>query len=232
MRGPLGAWPVLLLLYGTSGLIELPLFPLSKFPRLPTDVLTLNLFEPRYVSLADRVLQADRVFAAVYCGDTAKVLPRGRGSPTALVNVGACGVLCEVRSVEWITREDDDLRRVRLICGVFARFRVASILSSPIRRADALPYIVVGCEPFEVSESTLEESSAPRIGSAFDLGLLDDARFDLSHLTQQGLGPFALPQSQLDAFRDLSGLTLPPAERQRVLEQDPITSRSLLAPRR
>ena len=68
----------LLLLLALARALELPLFPLRKAPRCPTDRLSLNLFEPRYVALAERVLASDGVFAGLHC-EGPHVLPRGRG---------------------------------------------------------------------------------------------------------------------------------------------------------
>lgn len=76
-------------------LLLLPLFPLRKRPRLPTESLQLNLFEPRYLALARRANETGQ-FAAVYCGSTPSILVGGTGPATPLVKPGSVGVVCSV----------------------------------------------------------------------------------------------------------------------------------------
>ena len=93
----------LLHLLALARALELPLFPLRKAPRCPTDRLSLNLFEPRYVALAERVLASDGVFAGLHC-EGPHVLPRGRGPATPLVAEGGVGSVFAVDDWECASR--------------------------------------------------------------------------------------------------------------------------------
>lgn len=141
---------VLALCAGIGQSLEVPVFPLRQ-PRFPTEVLRLNLFEARYLALARAVLSSSpKVFAGVYCGDVASVLPRGTSLPTPLVAPSAVGVLFEVnRSEEEIAGE----KKIRLEASAFARCRVRSVTSSPAKGGRE-PYIIVDTEPLVDDEST------------------------------------------------------------------------------
>ena len=124
-----------------SALKEVPLFPLRKASRVPTDSLVLNLFEPRYLAMAERVLGTDGVFGAMQCQGP-HVLPRGRGPAEPLIAAGAVGALFRVDRSE-TTRDG----RVRLEATAFGRLAVRRVVSTPANRASSLPYLVVDAAP-------------------------------------------------------------------------------------
>lgn len=134
--------------------LEIPMFPVRQ-PRFPTETLKLKLFEPRYVALAREVLSSEhKVFAAVYCGDVASVLPRGSEPPTPLVAPPAVGVLCEV------SRWEENENFIKLEASAFARCRVSRVASTPAMDT-TLPYIVVCTEPLldEAEEDASDEEA-------------------------------------------------------------------------
>lgn len=83
-----------------------PCFPLHKRHRLPTDFVGLNLHEPRYLALADAVLEFEnRTFGAVYSGSSPHFIRDGVGSPTPMLSSGQHGVFCEmIQSTEVWTK--------------------------------------------------------------------------------------------------------------------------------
>ena len=78
-------------------LYTVPCFPVHKRHRLPTDSLGLNLHEPRYLALADKVLALEnRTFGAVYSGSSPHFIRDGVGLPTPMISPGQHGVFCEM----------------------------------------------------------------------------------------------------------------------------------------
>ena len=166
-----------------SGLLRVAVFPLSKRPRLPTEELRLNLFEPRYVALAEFALaEPAAIFGAVFC-EGPQLLPRGTGPPTPIVAAGAVGVLCAVASVDRVAGDGGDrLRCVKIVAHAIARFRVVDVSSSPAlspRRDDdddAPPYILVDALSFcdqdddklhhDAGEQLLSRESSAAVASA------------------------------------------------------------------
>ena len=73
---------------GNSQIIELPIFPLRKTARFPTDFLKLNLYEERYLALAERILQENGVegctFGALYTSNKAQVVSNKGCGPIVL----------------------------------------------------------------------------------------------------------------------------------------------------
>jgi Lon protease-like protein len=116
---------------------NVPIFPLRKFPRFPTDRLTLNLYEERYLQMADFILSArPAIFGAIFAsGKPHLVTNGGLGPIVPLLQRGDMGTLFFVN--DW---QDDNVpvtgdatrtvqRRVRLNAIGFARFRIAGIVS-------------------------------------------------------------------------------------------------------
>lgn len=116
---------------------NLPIFPLRKCPRFPTDRLTLNLYEERYLQMAAFILSArPPIFGSIFVsGKPHLVTNGGMGSIVPLLQQGDIGTLFLVN--DW---QDDSLpiggndlqafqRRVRLNAIGFARFRITSIVS-------------------------------------------------------------------------------------------------------
>lgn len=144
-------------------LIHLPIFPLRKFPRLPTDSLTLNLYEDRYLQMSkDTILpllsrSKTPSFGAVYVADLPQVVPRGCGPVTPILQSGLVGTLFFVEDTQQATlsTQGEALRRqrIRLDARGVARFRIDSIVSDgtgaysrggdDVNNVRNLPYLVV-----------------------------------------------------------------------------------------
>ena len=105
---------------------ELPVFPLRRAAKIPTDTITLNLYEDRYLSLAERVLKDEDVrpeeksaagddgrepevaeingetrrvgntFGAIYCSNKPQILRGGVGPITPMMDVGDIGAVFSV----------------------------------------------------------------------------------------------------------------------------------------
>mmetsp|Transcript_4716 Transcript_4716/g.7138 ORF Transcript_4716/g.7138 Transcript_4716/m.7138 type:complete len:113 (-) Transcript_4716:1480-1818(-) len=92
---------------------ELAVFPLSKSCRFPTELLTLNLYEHRYIQLAEQVLlqlnqnnedqYKECSFGAFYYAGKPQIIPGNSSNAisistpiTPLVEVGVVGVVCQV----------------------------------------------------------------------------------------------------------------------------------------
>lgn len=137
-----------------SQTLILPVFPLRKTVRLPTESLTLNLYEERFLAMSERILQApeyQRVFGAMYCSNKPHVVKSGLGPIVPLVEVGDIGVIFLVKE----TREDvistlnsGTRRRIRLVATGVSRFVVKRVLQSGCAESGLLmsaelPYILV-----------------------------------------------------------------------------------------
>jgi len=134
---------------------SLPLFPLRKRVRFPTDELTLNLYEERYLSMSEYILfnQAKPIFGAIYSSDKPQLITRGPSSPVVPILVpGDIGVICLVH--DWMdgmipkktpslqspgildapeaeaqnSNEEGWKRRIRLQAVAVGRFRIEKIL--------------------------------------------------------------------------------------------------------
>ena len=143
-------------------LIRLPIFPLRKFPRLPTDSLALNLYEDRYLQMSKEAIlptvtrSESSVFGGLYVADLPQIVPKGRGAITPIVQVGQIGTLFIVEDFQLddipILRKDfDQQQSVRLNARGVARFRIDTIVSDGTGLVDVveggnkenLPYLVV-----------------------------------------------------------------------------------------
>jgi hypothetical protein len=102
--------------------LRLPLFPLRKRVRFPTDQLTLNLYEDRYLQMSEYILfrqnnQEQRtpqsasssssnsipfpLFGVIYSSDKAQLIAKGGSSPIVpMLDPGDVGVICVVQ--DWI----------------------------------------------------------------------------------------------------------------------------------
>jgi len=69
---------------------SVPVFPLSGGLLLPFSQRPLNIFEPRYIKMVDRVLGADRLIGLVQPEDTSEESPSGK---VALQRIGCLGRL-------------------------------------------------------------------------------------------------------------------------------------------
>jgi Uncharacterized protein, similar to the N-terminal domain of Lon protease len=131
----------------------LPVFPLSKRVKFPTERLKLTLWEERYKALARYVLDrhaprlllavddddAVPIFGALYSSHKAQIVRGGNGPITPVVEPNDVGILCCVTSsqvfvrgeeVELDRKDDKDVEKIRLWGLGVARFRVVKVLSS------------------------------------------------------------------------------------------------------
>ena len=77
--------------------LSVPCFPLHNRPRLPFEEVSLNLYEPRYLALADSVLsQSNRTFGTLFTANLPHYIRNGVGPPTPMVSSGEIGVFCEM----------------------------------------------------------------------------------------------------------------------------------------
>jgi len=124
-----------------SRLLVLPIFPLRKTVRLPTELLTLNLYEERYLKLAEYVLSLSSqnnntpyLCGALYASDQPQMIKGGgRSSPIVpMVTPGQVGVVC------WVHQHSaDDIPtvggkavrpRIRLELVALQRFEITKVL--------------------------------------------------------------------------------------------------------
>lgn len=145
-----------------QGPMVLPVFPLRKTVRLPTEVLTLNLYEERYLDMAGFILKQDnpRFFGAMYTSDKPQIVKQGSGPIVPILREGDIGVIFEVNdSLESMipTIGMDDRRRIRLVGTGQSRFIVHRILHDGYGgevgrdKTLALPFILV--EAFMIRDS-------------------------------------------------------------------------------
>lgn len=113
--------------------LVLPIFPLRKNARLPTESFVLNLYEKRYLNLSEFVLSRDRpLFGAMYSSNKPQFVRGGKGPMVPLLEEGDIGVLCFVR--EWeealVATRDPTFkrRRIRLNAIGVSRFRIEEIV--------------------------------------------------------------------------------------------------------
>ncbi|KAG7353771.1 ATP-dependent protease La LON substrate-binding domain containing protein [Nitzschia inconspicua] len=105
-----------LILDPKKGSFLLPIFPLRKRVRFPTDELTLNLYEERYLAMSEYILFPDSTtqnfeiettatrlsaiapfFGALYSSDKPQIITRGGTAPIVpVLQSGDIGVLCLV----------------------------------------------------------------------------------------------------------------------------------------
>ncbi|KAL7572837.1 hypothetical protein ACA910_014691 [Epithemia clementina (nom. ined.)] len=118
-----------------SSLLALPIFPLRKSVRFPTDSLTLNLYEPRYLDMAEYILQEnDGIFGALYISNKAHVVQEnGCGPIVPLLQSGDVGTVFQVQFHEEAmipTIGGEQRRRIRLESTGIMRFQIQSILQN------------------------------------------------------------------------------------------------------
>jgi hypothetical protein len=136
----------------------LPVFPLRKSVKIPSEALTLNLYEERYLALSKYVLEHEpRRFGALYCSNKPQFIKDGNGPIVPMVDPGDVGVVCAVLSDEQamvpISLEDGGLRRrIKLRGLAVGRFRIEKVLyngygggslCSRDEKVEPLPFIVV-----------------------------------------------------------------------------------------
>lgn len=153
---------------------ELTVFPLRKSCRFPTEHLTLNLYEHRYIQLAEKVLEQNdtdsndhQYFGAFYCAGKPQIIPGGDAgisTPiTPLVEVGDIGVVCRVLSHadNYVPIRDPNSdatrRRIRLQGVVVGRFRIDKVLQNGYSSSDA-PFILVDATRVDDADLTMTAS--------------------------------------------------------------------------
>jgi len=117
--------------------LVLPIFPTRKSARFPSEFITLNLYEERYLSLAEQVLEnaasapnGQGRFGAIYSSDKGQVVTEnGAGPIVPLLEVGDVGTLFHVQTHEEghipTRRSNGELRRrIRLEAVGVTRFRI------------------------------------------------------------------------------------------------------------
>jgi hypothetical protein len=144
--------------YTDEASFVVPLFPLSKTIKLPGDDLTLNLYEERYLALADWIMDATRndddddnnntesllpttedppvgLFGALYAADKPQMVSdRGWGPIVPMLRPGDVGVLVvltqEPQDAMIPTAGSGERRRVRLQGTAVARFVIQEMLQN------------------------------------------------------------------------------------------------------
>jgi Lon protease-like protein len=180
-------------LHATSFVI--PLFPLRKTVCLPTEPLRLNLYEERYLVMAESILaQPDnhQLFGAIYASSKPQMIKNGNGPIVPMIERGDTGVLCCVIDSEesMIPTVGGELRhRVRLNAIGAARFRVRTILQDGFgggSTGTSMPYVLA-----EV-ELVYDEHVLPNKADQFLLGIQSvdkDVHTSLLRLLTGAFGP-------------------------------------------
>jgi len=135
--------------------LKIPIFPLRKYARMPTDSIELNLWEERYIALSETVLRNVKqdcfeiaeescgLFGLLYCSDMPQMVRSSSLPITPMVKVGDVGAICIVSQSNDETvpkfkmntsdkSESDNgekRRRINLVGMCVGRFRVKKILS-------------------------------------------------------------------------------------------------------
>jgi hypothetical protein len=125
----------------------LPIFPLRKAVRLPTETLTLNLYEERYLAMSEFVLKSDqRLFGALFSSDKPQVVKGGMGKIVPILQRGDVGVVCLLEHSEecLIPKQEgaSPRRQIRLVGTGAGRFQIQRILHNGYGD-NSLPFIVV-----------------------------------------------------------------------------------------
>jgi Lon protease-like protein len=144
--------------------IILSVFPLQKSVRLPTDVLTLNLYEPRYLALSEYILSKSiPAFGAIYASDKAQLIKMGVGPIVPMLDVGDIGTLCHVQaSEEGLVPSIDGTvmrRRIRLNALAIGRFRIEKVLHDGCGGGSSEEFAEGGPPPFLVVKASLVRDS-------------------------------------------------------------------------
>jgi Lon protease-like protein len=123
----------------TSNIVmTIPIFPLRKKVRLPTEELQLNLYEDRYIQLAEYVYrqksegrQSVMTFGAIYSSDKPQLVTDGGYGPVVpIIQQGDIGVLYIVS--DWIERlsyRQPQRRVVQMNARGGLRFRICHVIN-------------------------------------------------------------------------------------------------------
>jgi hypothetical protein len=125
----------------------LPIFPLRKAVRLPTETLTLNLYEERYLAMSEYVLESDQqLFGALFSSDKPQVVKEGgMGKIVPMIQPGDIGVIFVLEDSEELRIPKQEgappRRQIRLVGRGAGRFQIQRILHNGYGE-DSLPFIV------------------------------------------------------------------------------------------
>lgn len=137
--------------------LVLPIFPLRKTVKMPTESIQLTLWEKRYLALSRCILDQGLefpLFGALYSAHKSHIIKNGVGPITPLIDVGDIGVVCEVKrcsvfknnetEVDVRNKNDNDVSKIQLIGLAVGRFRVDRVISNGYDLENGhLPYILV-----------------------------------------------------------------------------------------
>ena len=172
----------------------LPIFPLRKRVRFPSDQLTLNLYEPRYIAMCDYILQRPdttsedatddprsnhRLFGAIYTASKPQIVPQSSGPIVPVLSKGDIGTLCVIfdhleRTSRTGTQQyGNDGRKIRLNAVGVCRFRIEEVVQDGTAgfgdgKDDLLgPFILVRASIVHDSYDTVDRNDL--LGRSFDL---------------------------------------------------------------
>jgi Lon protease-like protein len=145
---------------GAGKTFTLPIFPLRKAVRLPTETLILNLYEERYLAMSEYILsQETKLFGTLYSSDKPQIVHGGQGPIVPMVDCGDIGVLCTVFEHEEgmvpTATEGFSRRRIRLQALGTSRYEIIKILH---RGYDSdVPFILAEVEALDDLEEDIED---------------------------------------------------------------------------
>ena len=160
-----------------ENLMLLPIFPLRKRVKFPTQTNQLTLWEERYKNLAQYILNSkssEQMFGVLYCSDKAQIVRRGTEPITPIIKVGDTGVMNIIQESEIFPTARDGsknvsgkglshIQKIRLLGLGVGRFKVEKILHNGYGGGDAtldnnddpLPFILVKAS--RIDDSRIEE---------------------------------------------------------------------------
>ena len=159
--------------------IVLPIFPLRKRVKFPTERLKLTLWEERYKMLSRFVLENaphpnNPMFGALYCSHKTQIVKSGRKPITPIVDVGDIGIICSVTSsqvfidgeeVSTSRKDEADVEKIRLWGLGVARFRVEKILSDGLDGDRNEPFILVEASRIDDENIFQDGNESHKVGA-------------------------------------------------------------------
>lgn len=196
----------------------LPIFPLRRSVKVPTERFTLNLYEERYIALAEHVLKENNgIFGALYCSHKAQIVPSGKGPIVPLVEEGDVGVVCRVYCDEdgvVPTREAGfDRRRIKLMALVVGRFEIQSVVHNgclvdkDLSSEEQVPYIVARALRIEDDPVEVGSEAHGRLGE------MEKAVMDMLRGRQDRSRSDEEPVRLLEESLTVESFAPPPAQR-------------------
>jgi hypothetical protein len=184
-----------------NAIIVLPIFPLQKRVILPTEQITLNLYEERYLQMAEHVLNPPEknqrnLFGAVYASHKPQVVKGGGDGPIVpMMEPGDVGCLCCVLDSEEAfipTVGGTPRRRIRLTGRGAVSLRINRILCNGYGGGDScsnpVPYILAEVEPLLIDNHTADEVDTwPPSRCQSDNGMTLEEVEQITELTSKAL---------------------------------------------